>query len=117
MAFKKNTTAKKNTNTPAPVATAENLATFKMTGTISDVYDGKKYNYVTFNVDSENVNPRTNKPYYNTFRIQCDKSIALPFDEASATITGTISSFFDRDKHRTEYTFNADAVDVSDEPF
>lgn len=110
MAFKKNTTTKKNTT--APVATAVNLATFEMTGTISDVYDGKKYNYVTLNVDSENINPNTNKPYYNTFRIACDKSIALPFDEAPATIKGTISSFFDRDKQRTEISFYAQSVDV-----
>lgn len=112
MAFKKNTTAKKNTNTPAPAATAENLATFKMVGIISDVYDGKKYNYVTFNVDSENINPRTNKPYYNTFRIACDKTLALPFDEAPATISGTISSFFDRDKQRTETSFYAVKIDL-----
>lgn len=110
MAFKKNTTTKKNA--PAPVATAANLATFEMVGIIADVYDGKKYNYVTFNVDSENVNPKTNKPYYNTFRIACDKSLALPFDEAPATIKGTISSFFDRVKHRTEISFYAQSVDV-----
>lgn len=102
MAFKKNTTEKKTINPPAV-----NLATFAMTGIIADVYDGKKYNYVTFNVDSENINPKTNKPYYNTFCIACDKSLALPFDEAPATIRGTISSFFDRDKQRTDISFYA----------
>lgn len=109
MAFKKNTTAKKNTS--APVATGKNLATFELVGVIADVYEGKKYNYVTFNVDSENINPKTNKPYYNTFRIVCNKSLALPFDETPATIEGTISSFFDRDKQRLEFSFYAQSVD------
>lgn len=112
MAFKKNTTTKKNTNAPAPVATAVNLATFTMMGTIADVYDGKKYNYITINVDSENINPKTGKPYYNTFRVACEKSIALPFDEAPATVSGTISSFFDRDKQRTDISFYAESVEV-----
>ena len=111
MAFKKNTTAKANTTEKANTTQPANLATFIMTGIITDVFDGKKYNYVTINVDSENINPRTNKPYYNTFRIACEKSLALPFDEMPATITGTISSFYDRDRQRTEISFYAVKID------
>ena len=110
MAFKKKTTTTKEKTTEKAI----NGATFTMCGVVSDVYEGKKYNYLTVNVDGDNINPKTGKPYYNTFRVQCEKSVALPLDESPATITGRMSSFFDRDKQLTEYTFIADAVTLTD---
>lgn len=109
MAFKKKATKTEE-------ITSKNNARFEMTGNIVDVFEGKKYNFITVNVDSENVNPKTNKPYYNTFRVACPKSMELPIDEEPAKITGSISSFFNRDKQCTEFSFTADTIDL-DEPF
>lgn len=103
MAFKK----KNEQNT-------SNNASFVMVGIIADVFEGEKFNFLTVNVNSENINPKTNKPYYNTFRVKCDKSIALPLDEAPAIIKGQMSSFFNRDKQLTEYTFKALEVIIDD---
>lgn len=109
MAFKKKTEAK------AQTTKSTNNATFHIQGNVVDVFEGKKYNFITVNVDSENINPKTNKPYYNTFRIACPKSMELPLDEEPAIITGTFSSFFNRDKQCTEISLTAD--EISFDPF
>ena len=103
MAFKKKATKTEE-------ITSKNNARFEMSGNIVGVFEGEKYNFITVNVDSENLNPKTNKPYYNTFRIACPKSMELPIDEEPAIITGTFSSFFNRDKQCTEISLTADEI-------
>ena len=116
---------KNSTKTASKMATVPTLhaATFNIAGVIKDVYEGEKYDYVSVNVDSENVNPKTNKPYYDTYSVVCPKDMEIPDDGEAARFIGRVKSFFNKDKQRTEYSFYAakiyginDAVDL-DEPF
>lgn len=85
-------------------------ATFNIAGTIKDVYEGEKYDYVSVNVDSENVNPKTNKPYYDTYSVVCPKDMEIPDDGEEVRFIGRVKSFFNKDKQRTEYSFYADEI-------
>lgn len=80
-------------------------ATFDIAGAIKGVYEGEKYDYVSLDVDTENINPKTNKPYYNTFSIACPKSMEIPDDGEEVRILGNVKSFYNKDKQRTEYAF------------
>lgn len=112
MAFTKKNT-KKNTK-PETVPTNDR-ATFYFKGVVDgDPYEGKKYNYINVKVDTENVNPKTGDPYYNTYSVACDPSIELA-DGDAVQIVGTIGSYFDRDKKQTVYSFYASEVYEYDE--
>lgn len=118
MAFTKKNT-KKATN-PKPVPTND-CATFYFKGVVDgDPYEGKKYNYINLRVNTENVNPKTGDPYYNTYSVACDPSIELANGDA-VQIVGNIGSFFDRDKKQTVYSFYAleiyDYEEIIDIPF
>ena len=104
MARKTNTKTKANTNETRATLHA---ATFNIAGVIKDVYEGEKYDYVSVNVDSENVNPKTNKPYYDTYSVVCPKEMEIPDDGEAARFVGRVKSFFNKDKQRTEYSFYA----------
>lgn len=116
----KNTTAKRRTPITRPTL---HTAKFNIAGTINGVYEGEKYDYVALNVDSENINPKTNEPYYNTFSVACPKSMEIPDDGEEVRIIGDVQSFYNKDRQRTEYAFYGveiyginDAVDL-DTPF
>lgn len=66
MARKNNTQA--NTNKSACTATAT------ISGTLKEVYEGKKYDYATIRVDHDY------DEYYDLFKVACSKSIELPDD-------------------------------------
>lgn len=104
--------ARKNTKTASKMATVPTLhaATFNIAGVIKDVYEGEKYDYVSVNVDGENVNPKTNKPYYDTYSVVCPKSMEIPDDGEAARFIGHVKSFFNKDKKRTEYSFYAEEI-------
>lgn len=121
----KNTTAKttRAKNSAPTTRPTLHVATFEIAGAIKGVYEGEKYDYVSINVDSENINPKTNEPYYNTFSIACPKSMEIPDDGTEVRILGNVQSFYNKDRQRTEYAFYGaeiyginDAVDL-DEPF
>ena len=114
MAFKKRTTETETSKT-------EHKALATIRGTLVDVYEGNKYNYLTVNVNRDAVNPKTKKNYYNRLIITADKSINLPNDEAEVIITAEFSSFFDRDVNRDKIILTASAITDTDgapfEPF
>lgn len=85
-------------------------ATFNIAGVIKDVYEGEKYDYVSVNVDSENINPKTNKPYYDTYSVVCPKDMEIPDDGEEVRFIGRVKSFYNKDKQRTEYSFYAEAI-------
>lgn len=108
MAFKKNetktNTSEKNVNENARVT---------IIGKVVDVIEGKKYNYLKIRADRTKINPKTNTPYYDEFSIKFDKSIALPTDEVNATITATLSPFYDKDRQCTIIVIEGDTITVS----
>lgn len=107
MAFTKKNT--KKVAKPEPVLTNDR-ATFYFKGVVDgDPYEGKKYNYINLRVDTENVNPKTGDPYYNTYSVACDPSIELAAGDR-VQIVGTIGSYFDRDKKQTVYSFYASEI-------
>ena len=77
-------------------------ATVELVGKVVDVFEGEKYNYVKIQCNRTKVNPRTNQPYYDEFSVKFDKSIKLPTNEVTATISGYLSSYFNRDIERTQ---------------
>ena len=112
MAFTKKNTKKNVAPTTAPT---NDRATFYFKGIVDgDPYEGKKYNYINVRVDTENVNPKTGDPYYNTYSVACDPSIELATGDR-VQIVGTIASYFDRDKKQTVYSFHASEVYEYDE--
>lgn len=108
MAFKKNetkvNTTEKNVNNNARVT---------IVGKVVDVIEGKKYNYLKVHADRTKINPKTNTPYYDEFSIKFDKSITLPTDEVNATITATLSLFYDKDRQCTIIVIEGDTINVS----
>lgn len=116
------TRGKANKSKPATRPTSH-AATFSIAGTIKDVYEGEKYVYVSVNVDSENINPKTNKPYYDTYSVVCSNDMEIPDDGEEVCFIGRLISFYNKVKQRTEYSLHAeeiyginDAVDL-DLPF
>lgn len=109
MARKTTTRGKANKFEPATRPTSH-AATFNIAGTIKDVYEGEKYDYVSVNVDSENINPKTNKPYYDTYSVVCSKDMEIPDDGEEVRFIGRVKSFYNKDKQRTEYSFYAEEI-------
>ena len=99
--------------------TKETKASFAIIGVIADVYEGKKYNYLTVHVDGDTINPKTNTPYYNTYKVQCEKNIDIVIDDEPILISGYLTSFFDRSKKSLDITFNAVDIntDITNTPF
>lgn len=110
---KKNTKSKKATK--SETKPTNDRATFYFKGVVDgEPYEGKKYNYINVKVDTENVNPKTGEPYYNTYSVACDLSTELE-DGDTVQIVGTIGSYFDRDKKQTVYSFYASEIYEYDE--
>ena len=113
MAFTKKNTKKATKPETKPT---NDRATFYFKGVVDgDPYEGKKYTYINVKVDTENVNPKTGDPYYNTYSVACDPATELE-DGDAVQIVGTIASYFDRDKKRTVYSFYASEIYDYDEP-
>lgn len=93
---------KKKVEKAVETAKTNHQAICTIIGVITDIFEGAKKNYATVRIDTDNINPNTNKPYYNTMSIGFDKSVELPADECEVTITGEIRTFFDKDRQRTE---------------
>lgn len=111
---------RKNTKETKPAKSAQtNKASFAMIGVIADVYEGKMYNYLTVHVDSDTINPKTSTPYYNTFKVQCSKSMDVVLDDEPVLISGYLTTFFDRTKKALDITFHAVDIktDITNEPF
>lgn len=72
---------------------------FAMVGTITNVYEGKKYNYITIKVHP------TGEQYYNNFTVTAPTDIELYDDGTDVSITGVINSFFDKESKKITYTF------------
>ena len=106
---KTTTRGEANKSEPATRPTSH-AATFNIAGVIKDVHEGEKYDYVSVNVDSENINPKTNKPYYDTYSVACPKDIEIPDDGEEVRFIGRVKSFYNKDKQRTEYSFYAEAI-------
>lgn len=78
-------------------------ARFEITGEVRSVYQGKKYNYVTVRVQSENG-------YYT------DYSVTVPqeydFDEGEKiSFAGDILCFFDKSTQKSSYVFSAATIE------
>lgn len=108
MAFKKNET-KVNTNEK----NVNENARVTIVGKVVDVIEGNKYNYLKIHADRTKINPKTNAPYYDEFSIKFDKSIALPTEEVKATVTATLSPFYDKDRQCTVIVIEGEKIDVS----
>lgn len=96
MAFK----SSKKTQTGKTTLKTADSATFRIVGTVTDVYEGSKFNYATVRVNTENLNPRTNEPYYNELKVRCPLDMTLPDVVTPVEMVGNITTYFDRDAQR-----------------
>lgn len=116
MAFKKTST--KSTNTKSATKQTENKTEHKAAviihGRCTNIYEGKNKNYCSIQVDSQNINPKTNEPFYNVYSVGFDKSIALPLDEGDVIITGELVSYFDKEVQKTQLYINGVAITTDD---
>lgn len=81
MAFKKNTKKTENTDLNA---------TARITGTLEDIYEGSKYNYVKIKA--------TRGDYYDLFDVAFPLDYPLPGDKCEVTVTASMSTFYDKAK-------------------
>lgn len=88
-----------NTNTNKTTGVQGHNTAFAMVGTITNVYEGKKYNYINIKVHP------TSEQYYSNFTVTAPTNIELYDDGTDVSITGVIKSFFDREAQKTTYTF------------
>lgn len=95
--------ARTTTNTNKTQAQAQGIkehsTAFAMVGTLTGVYEGKKYNYIDIKVHPEG------SQYYSTFTVTASPDIELFDDGTEVSVTGSINSFFDRQAQRTTYSF------------
>lgn len=87
--------AKKTTNTES--------TSVCIIGTLDSVFEGKNANYLDVKVSKGGK-------YYDMFHVDAPKEIALPDDGETVTITGTLTTFFDRDKKYQKVIINAKSV-------
>lgn len=79
--------------------------TFALTGEVTDIYEGKNADYVTVKV--------TRGEYYDLLRVSVnDRTNINGSYKAGNTcaFTGTVSTFWNKEKKVTIYNFNADSV-------
>lgn len=72
-------------------------------GTLDSVFEGENANYLDVKVNK-------NGKYYDMFHVNASKEIALPNDGETVTITGTLTTFFDRKKKVQKVIINAKSV-------
>lgn len=105
------TTKANNKNTTG----VNSCATCKIVGELTEVYEGKKNNYLTIKVDSAEINPKTKAPYYNLIKVTASPDIELYDDGTTVYIDGVITAFFDKAVNRNTIIITATAI--SDTPF
>lgn len=98
-------TAKANTK-----ASIDHIARFSLIGELSEVYEGKNNNYLTIKINREDINPKTNKPYYDNVKVTASPDIELFDDGATVEIVGTVRTFFDSNISRTTTYLVADTI-------
>lgn len=77
----------KNTQENKPTPKASGNASFTITGTLKEVYVGKKATYATVDVQ------RAESQYYDRFKIQCPLDYDFPDDGQEITISGYMKTF------------------------
>ena len=78
-------------------------ATFVITGSVTDVYDGRDADYA-----SVKVMPDLDG-YYDMYRVAVAKEVGVEVGD-EITCTGTMTTFFDRVKKKQTINFNATSV-------
>ena len=76
--------------------------TFTLTGTVDSVYNGKKYDYCTLHVQRDS-------DYYDLIKVTAEKGLGIEEGD-KLSISGRVTSFFDREKKVNIYTFFAETV-------
>lgn len=71
-------------------------------GTLERVFEGKKANYLTIKA--------MRGKNYDLFNVDCPTSIAIPDDGEKVTITGTLSTFWDKEKKFQKVIITAKSV-------
>lgn len=89
--------------TTSKKASAQDCAQFTITGTVEKVYRGRDNDYASIKVQP---NP---DDYYDLIRVACPKDAEIEEGD-SVTASGTISTFFDRNKKVQNINFNASEV-------
>lgn len=72
-------------------------------GTLDSVFEGKNANYLDIKVSKGGK-------YYDMFHVDAPKEVTLPDDGETVTITGTLTTFFDRDKKYQKVIIKAKSV-------
>lgn len=73
-----------------------NLATVRIVGELSDVFEGEERNYLTIKVNRDDINPKTKKPYYDNIKVTADVSMELFDDGTTVEIDGVLHQYFDK---------------------
>lgn len=91
--------ARKN-NTKANTTANPCTATATISGTLKEVYEGKKYDYATIKVDHDY------DEYYDLFKVACGKSFELPDDGVYITLNCVMKNY------KGEITFKEISADT-----
>ena len=78
----------------------KHCAEFTIIGTVIKIYHGKTADYATVKVQPDP------EDYYDTFRVALPKEYGIEEND-TCTFTGTITTFFDREKKAQQINFNA----------
>ena len=73
---------------------------FEILGEVVDIYNGAKADYLTVKVQPDPDD------YYDTYRVSVEKDSGIEKGD-TVKLTGTCSSFFNKNKKVMEYSFNA----------
>ena len=76
-----------NTQENKPAVNVSGEATFTITGTLKEVYVGKKACYATVDVQ------RADSEYYDRFKVSCPLDYDFPDDGKEITLTGYMKTF------------------------
>lgn len=107
---------KKRTSPAAPATEKKTApefkgyATFEISGTVSDIYNGKNANYITVRVYNDNG-------YYTDIQVTCGKEYEISNGE-HLTFYGVIKRYYDKNKGFST-VFSANDVDeaTAETPF
>lgn len=78
-------------------------AAFVITGSVAKVYDGRDADYASVKVQPDPFG------YYDVYRVAVAKEVGVEVGD-EITCTGTMSTFFDREKKIQTINFNATSV-------
>lgn len=78
----------------------KSAALFQITGEVTGIYQGAKADYLTVKVQPDPDD------YYDTFRVAVDKDSGIEEGD-NVKLTGSCTSFWNKNKKVMEYSFNA----------